>query len=155
MGRITLRHLPRRRVPDDGSGSTTPTERITVPQRKLSFGQRKRCELAAALLHDPKIILLDEPTNAMDLLSAGRVRQFVREEARVGNRAGIGRTKTLTLLGAPGFRDFHAGLRRMYGAWVEPLDYPPECEGEDILGQCRNRYAGEILLAEDLLRVSV
>jgi ribonuclease BN (tRNA processing enzyme) len=173
--------------------------------------------------------------------------------------AGIGRTKALTLIGAPGFRAFHAGLRKMYGAWVEPLGYPleieeidghpvslggftvrafpvshtpqsvayrvedpadgktvafsgdtdvceglvdaargadlavfdcsfpdgrkveghltpgeagevasrsgakrlllthfyPECEGEDILGQCRNRYAGEILLAEDLLRLSV
>lgn len=172
---------------------------------------------------------------------------------------GIGRTKTLTLLGAHGFRDFYARLRRMYGAWVEPLDYPleieeidirpvslggfllrafpvshtpqsvayrvedptdgkavafsgdtdiceglvdaargadlavfecsfpdgrkveghltpreageiasrsgakrlllthfyPECEGEDILGQCRKTYSGEILLAEDLLRLSV
>jgi ABC-2 type transport system ATP-binding protein len=62
---------------------------LTVPQRKLSFGQRKRCELAAVLLHDPKLILLDEPTNAMDILSAGRVRQFIREEAREGNRAVI------------------------------------------------------------------
>ncbi len=173
--------------------------------------------------------------------------------------SGIGRKKTLALLGAPGFRDFYAGLRRMYGAWVEPLGYPleveeiddrpfavggfalrafpvshtpqsvayrvenpadgktvafsgdtdvcegvveasrgadlavlecsfpdgrkveghltpgeageiacrsgakrlllthfyPECEGEDILGQCRNRFPGEILLAEDLLRVFV
>lgn len=62
---------------------------LCVPQRKLSFGQRKRCELAAALLHDPKVLLLDEPTNAMDLLSAGRVRAFIREEAREGNRAVI------------------------------------------------------------------
>ncbi len=62
---------------------------LAVPQRKLSFGQRKRCELAAVLLHDPKIIMLDEPTNAMDLMSAGRVRQFIREEAREGNRAVI------------------------------------------------------------------
>ena len=172
---------------------------------------------------------------------------------------GIGRTRTLVLIGAPGFRDFYARLRRMYGASVEPLDYPleieeiegrpvslggftlrafpvshtpqsvayrvedpadgksvvfsgdtdsceglieaargtdlavfecsfpdgrkveghltpreagelasrsaakrlllthfyPECEGEDILGQCRDTYAGEILLAEDLLRVPV
>lgn len=87
--------------------------------------------------------------------------------------SGIGRKKTLTLLGAPGFREFCARLRRLYGAWVEPLDdtreiasragatrlllthFYPECDGEDILGQCRSRYAGEILLAEDLLRVSV
>lgn len=172
---------------------------------------------------------------------------------------GIGRSRTLTLAGAPGFRDFYARLRRMYGTWVEPLGYPleieeidvrpvslggltlrafpvshtphsvayrvedpadgkavafsgdtdvceglveaargadlavlecsfpdgrkveghltpgeageiaaragakrlllthfyPECEGEDIPGQCRNRYAGEILLAEDLMRISV
>ena len=172
---------------------------------------------------------------------------------------GIGRTRTLTLIGAPGFRDFYARLRRLYGSWVEPLDYPleieeieerpvslggftlwafpvshapgsvayrvedpsdgksvalsgdadvceglveaargadlavlessfpegrkvaghltpreageiasrsgakrlllthfyPECEGEDLLGQCRGSYSGEILLAEDLLRVSV
>jgi ribonuclease BN (tRNA processing enzyme) len=172
---------------------------------------------------------------------------------------GMVRTKALTLLGAPGFRDFYAKLRRMYGASVDPTGYPleigeiddrpvsvggftlhafpvshtpqsvayrvedsesgktvafsgdtdrcqglveaargadlavfecsypddrkmeghltpgeagesasrsgskrlllthfyPECDGADILGQCRLRYAGEILLAEDLLRVSV
>jgi len=172
---------------------------------------------------------------------------------------GIGRTRRLTLLGAPGFREFYARLRKMYGAWVEPLDYLleveeidrrpfslggivisafpvshtpqsialrladpdggsvvafsgdtdvceglaeaardadlavfecsfpderkteghltpreageiasragakrlllthfyPECDGVDILGQCRKHFAGEILLAEDLLRVAV
>lgn len=172
---------------------------------------------------------------------------------------GIGRTKALTLIGAPGFRDFHRGLHRLYGSWVEPGDYPlrveeisrrpaslgpavlsafpvahapesvafriedagagkalaisgdtdvceglveaargadlavfecsfpeerkveghltpgeagriasragarrlllthfyPECEGADLLGQCRRTFSGEILLAEDLLRVPV
>lgn len=172
---------------------------------------------------------------------------------------GIGRTKPLTLLGAPGFRDFHRRLRRLYGSWVEPSDYAlrieeisgrpvslgalvlsafpvahapesvafrvedpqtgkvlaisgdtdvceglveaargadvavfecsfpdgrkvdghltpgeaglmasraavrrlvlthfyPECEGADLLGACRRTYSGEILLAEDLMRVSV
>ena len=173
--------------------------------------------------------------------------------------AGIGRRKALTLLGAPGFRDFYERLRRTYGSWVEAEGYPlrvdeisvrsvslgslvitavpvshtpqsvayrveepetgkavafsgdtdvcgglvaaarnadvavfecsfpderkveghltpreagemasaarvgrlvlthfyPECEGADILGQCRETYAGEIILAEDLLRVAV
>jgi ribonuclease BN (tRNA processing enzyme) len=173
--------------------------------------------------------------------------------------AGIGRSKALTILGAPGFRDFYERLRRTYGSWVEAGDYPlrveeisarplslgslvltavpvvhtshsvayrvedpgtgkvaafsgdtdvceglvaaarnadlavfecsfpnerkaeghltpreageiaswarvkrlvlthfyPECEGADILGQCRETYAGEIILAEDLLRIRV
>ena len=59
---------------------------LKVPQRKLSFGQRKRCELAASLLHDPTVIFLDEPTNAMDLLSARRVRRFIREMGAEGRR---------------------------------------------------------------------
>lgn len=173
--------------------------------------------------------------------------------------AGVGRRKALTLLGAPGFRDFYERLRRTYGSWVEAEGYPllveeisvrpvslgslvitavpvshtpqsvayrvedpetgksvafsgdtdvcgglvaaarnadvgvfecsfpderkveghltpreagemasaarvrrlvlthfyPECEGADILGRCRETYAGEIILAEDLLRVAV
>jgi ABC-2 type transport system ATP-binding protein len=40
---------------------------LKVPQRKLSFGQRKRCELVGALLHDPRVIFLDEPTNHPNL----------------------------------------------------------------------------------------
>ncbi len=173
--------------------------------------------------------------------------------------AGIGRRKPLSLLGAPGFRDFYGKLRRMYGAWVEAENYPllveeitdrpvslgslvltavpvlhtpqsvalrvedpetgkviafsgdtavcpglvtaarnadvavfecsfpnerkveghltpgeagevaaaaqvkklvlthfyPECEEADILGQCRETFSGEVILAEDLLRVPV
>ena len=172
---------------------------------------------------------------------------------------GIGRRKALTLLGAPGFRDFYERLRQLYGSWVEGGEYPllvketsatpvslgplhltaipvshapesvafrvedpatgkviafsgdtdvcpglaeaaqnaevaffdcsfpderkvgghltpgeagriaaearvkrlvlthfyPECEGSDILGQCRKTFSGEVILAEDLLRVSV
>lgn len=58
---------------------------LRVPQRKLSFGQRKRCELVAALLHDPRVIYLDEPTNALDLINLGKVREFIKEKVREGN----------------------------------------------------------------------
>ena len=76
---------------DPSNGTQLPNQVVgigdilKVPQRKLSFGQRKRCELVAALLHDPRVIFLDEPTNAMDLLSARRVRRFIREMGSDGN----------------------------------------------------------------------
>jgi len=57
---------------------------LHVPQRKLSFGQRKRCEFVAAMLHDPKVIFLDEPTNALDLINARRMREFIKEKAKEG-----------------------------------------------------------------------
>lgn len=57
---------------------------LEVPQRKLSFGQRKRCELVAALLHDPRVIFLDEPTNALDLINARKIRDFIKEKGKEG-----------------------------------------------------------------------
>ena len=62
---------------------------LRTPQRKLSFGQRKRCELVAALLHDPSLIFLDEPTNAMDVISARKIREFVKEKGKDGNHTVI------------------------------------------------------------------
>ncbi len=59
---------------------------LRVPQRKLSFGQRKRCELVAALLHNPSVIFLDEPTNAIDLINARKIREFIREKGREGKQ---------------------------------------------------------------------
>ena len=57
---------------------------LKVPQRKLSVGQRKRSELVAALLHDPKVIFLDEPTNAIDLINARKIREFIKSKGKEG-----------------------------------------------------------------------
>lgn len=52
---------------------------LEQPVRKLSLGQRMRCELAAALVHKPSLLFLDEPTIGLDVLVKENIRQFLRE----------------------------------------------------------------------------
>lgn len=51
---------------------------INIPVRQLSLGQRMRCEIAASLLHSPRILFLDEPTIGLDAVSKIAVRQFIK-----------------------------------------------------------------------------
>jgi len=64
-------------------------EFIKTPVRKLSLGQRMRCDLAAALLHDPPILYLDEPTIGLDVVAKHRIRSFL---------AGINRERKTTVI---------------------------------------------------------
>ena len=55
------------------------SELLVKPTRSLSLGQRMRCELAASLLHQPRILFLDEPTIGLDAVSKIAVRQFMKK----------------------------------------------------------------------------
>ncbi|MEP6631777.1 MAG: ATP-binding cassette domain-containing protein [Lapillicoccus sp.] len=66
-------------------------ETLGTPVRQLSLGQRMRAEIAAALLHSPDLLVLDEPTIGLDVLSKQRLREFLRAE-----RAERGTTLLLT-----------------------------------------------------------
>jgi ABC-2 type transport system ATP-binding protein len=69
--------LPRR---DELVDRLELAEFLATPVRQLSLGQRMRGELAAALLHSPQLLVLDEPTVGLDVLSKERLRVFLREE---------------------------------------------------------------------------
>ncbi|MCL2371883.1 MAG: ATP-binding cassette domain-containing protein [Defluviitaleaceae bacterium] len=53
-------------------------EILKTPARSLSLGQRMRCEIVASLLHNPKVLFLDEPTIGLDAVSKIAVRQFIK-----------------------------------------------------------------------------
>jgi ABC-2 type transport system ATP-binding protein len=55
---------------------------LNRPVRKLSLGQRMRCELVASLLHNPKILFLDEPTIGLDIVVKTEIRDFLMEMNR-------------------------------------------------------------------------
>ena len=80
-------------------------EILRTPARQLSLGQRMRCEIDASLLHDPKVLFLDEPTIGLDAASKLAVREFIRS---------LNRTRgTTILLTTHDMQDIEALTRRI------------------------------------------
>lgn len=55
------------------------SDKVNTQVRKLSLGERMKCELVAALLHSPRVVFLDEPTIGLDVVSQKRIRDFLKE----------------------------------------------------------------------------
>jgi len=62
---------------DELSELLTLKDVLDVPVRKLSLGQRMKCELAAALIHKPRVLFLDEPTIGLDVVAQKSLRDFI------------------------------------------------------------------------------
>lgn len=69
---------------------------VNVPVRQLSLGQRMRCEIAASLIHSPKILFLDEPTIGLDAISKKIVRDFIKKLNKKDNVTVILTTHDMT-----------------------------------------------------------
>jgi ABC-2 type transport system ATP-binding protein len=71
-----------RRTVDEMSELLGVRDKLSTAVRELSLGERMKCELIAALLHQPKVLFLDEPTIGLDVVSQKVVREFLREHNR-------------------------------------------------------------------------
>ncbi len=80
-------------------------ELLRSPVRQLSLGQRMRCEIAASLLHSPKILFLDEPTIGLDAVSKIAVREFIQKQNEVH--------KTTVILTTHDMQDIEALSKRI------------------------------------------
>jgi ABC-2 type transport system ATP-binding protein len=102
---------------------------LATPVRQLSLGQRMRADLAAALLHDPAILFLDEPTIGLDVVARERIRAFLAEINRergvtmiltTHDLADVGRLCQRVVLIDHGRVIYDGGLEQLrtrYGRW--------------------------------------
>jgi viologen exporter family transport system ATP-binding protein len=138
-----LRHIYR--VPEDRYRTNLETFSrvldlepfLATPVRQLSLGQRMRGDLAAALLHDPEILFLDEPTIGLDVVAKARIREFLGE---------VNRERGVTLLlTTHDMDDIEQLCRRMMIIDHGKVIYDGDLE------TVRRRFGGESVLVIDLV----
>ncbi len=110
---------------------------LSTPVRQLSLGQRMRGDLAAALLHDPEILFLDEPTIGLDVVAKARIREFL---ADVNRERG-----TTVLLTTHDMDDIERLCKRMLIIDHGRVIYDGDLEA------IRQRFGGESVLVVDLV----
>ncbi len=126
-----------RRMRDELIGLLELEPLLDTPVRQLSLGQRMRCDVAAALLHSPRLLFLDEPTIGLDAMSKLAVRGFIQ---RLNRERGV-----TVILTTHDMDDIEALCRRVLvigsGAIL--------CDG--TLDELRERVSGERRLILDLV----
>ena len=120
-------------------------ELLDTPVRQLSLGQRMRGDIAAALLHDPEILYLDEPTIGLDVVSKGRLREFLR-------RVNVERSVTL-LLTTHDLQDIEQLCRRVMVIDHGSLVYDGSLAGLHALGASTRTLVVDLVDAADPIDV--
>lgn len=145
------------------------SEILKTPARQLSLGQRMRCEIAASLLHNPKILFLDEPTIGLDASSKIAVREFIKNinrenkttviltthdmqdiEALTDRILLIGKGRILLDGTLDELKNRHSSLKTLTVDYLG--DKLPECESYKILKDGNGR--GEVLIDTRIITAS-
>jgi len=152
------------------------SELLSRPVRKLSLGQRMRCELAASLIHNPAILFLDEPTIGLDIVVKTEIREFLKSLNQ--------RYETTILLTTHDLQDIEAlcsrvimlddgriiydgGLQELKAKWgkgkevVLQFEYPvtlPKLheltQGLDVAWQLENELSAKVFIPYERANVS-
>jgi len=116
---------------------------LDVQTRKLSLGQRMKCELTAALLHSPKVLFLDEPTIGLDVVSQKNIREFIKKYNQ--------QTKTTIILTSHYMEDVEALCKRVIIINHGQIVYDGDLE--ELLDKYAIHKILEITFTEDVPKV--
>ncbi len=116
-----------KRTMDRLTGMLDVRTQMNQPTRNLSLGERMKCEFIMAMLHNPRIVFLDEPTIGLDVIAKDRIREFIQEMNKdgvtfiltthdLGDVERLARRVIVVNHGSIVFDDGIAQLKRHFGA---------------------------------------